>query len=336
MITSSSRRDTELRSIVSPYAGGNRRDSLAQLATSIGPFIAVCAASYLAYPHSWLISLALALPAGGLLLRIFAIQHDCTHGSFFASQRANRWAGRACSLVTLTPFATWRRLHLLHHGTWNDLHRSDLSDIYSACLTVSEYRALPPARRLLYRLPRHPLFAIVLLPPLIFLLLFRLPFDTPRELRRERRSVWLTDLGLALLYGALALLLGWERVLVVQLPALIVGSFGGAWMLSLQHHFEGARWATPAEWDYVEVSLAGSSWLALPGVLHWFTGNLGFHHVHHLNPRIPNYHLRAAHEALQPHHPAQPLGLGGALRGPWLALWDEEARRLVSIRQAAA
>jgi len=336
MTTCSSRPGTELRAIVTPFAGAERRRSLVQLVTSFGPFFAVCGAAYLAYPVSWLISLALALPAGALLLRVFSIQHDCTHGSFFASRRANRWAGFACSLFTLTPFAAWGRLHLLHHAAWNDLHRSDLSDIYSACLTVREYRALPRRRRLLYRLPRHPLCAIVLLPPLIFLLLFRVPFDTPRELPGERRSIWLTDLGLVALYGGLALLLGWERVLMVQLPALMVGSIAGAWMLSLQHHFEGARWSAPGEWDYVEVSLTGSSWLGLPKFLHRLTGNLGYHHVHHLNTRIANYNLPAASAALQTRYPVHPIGLAGALRGPWLTLWDDGAGRLVSFRDSAA
>src|SRR5262249_42581661 len=163
---------------------------------------------------------------------------------------------------------TWARLHLQHHADWNDLHRSDLGDIYSACLTVREYRVLSKGRRLLYRLSRHPLFAIVLLPPLIFVLLLRVPFDTPRTLMRERRSVWLTDLALLVLYGTLAVLLGWERVLIVQLPVVAVAAIFGAWHLTLQHHFDGARWLTPDEWDYVEASLAGSSWIDGPGALH--------------------------------------------------------------------
>ncbi len=334
-MTTPPRPTAELRSLVAPYARADHRRSLWQLVTSLGAFVAICAASYLAYRVSPLLSLVLAIPGAGLVLRLFALQHDCSHGSFFASRRANQWAGRLCSLITLTPFAAWQRLHLQHHANWNDLHRSDLSDIYSACLTVREYRALPTRRRLLYALPRHPLLAIVVLPPIIFLLLLRLPIDTARS-ERAYWSFWATDAAIAALYGTLGLLLGWQRMLVVQLPIIVVASMFGAWMLTLQHHFEGARWATEADWDYVEASLAGSSWLDLPPLLHWLTGDLGYHHVHHLNQRIPNYRLRAAHEALQPHHPAKPLGLSGALRGPWLALWDQEARRLVSIREAAA
>jgi len=334
MTVSSIRVGDELRAIVSPHARSDHRRSLSQLVTTLGLFFAVCTVGYLLYPVSWLLSLVVAVPAGGLLLRLFALQHDCSHGSFFASPRANQWAGRLCSLFTVTPFAAWRRLHLLHHAEWNDLHRSDLSDIYSACLTVREYRALPRRQRLTYRLPRHPLMALVLLPPLIFLLVLRLPLDTPRG-SRERRSFLLTNLALVVLYGTLALLLGWQRVLVVQLPAVAIASMFGAWMLTLQHHFEGARWSNRDEWEYVEASLAGSSWLDLPALLHWLTGNLGYHHVHHLNLRIPNYRLRAAHAALQPRARQEPVGLAGALRGPWLALWDEESGRLVSFRAAA-
>jgi omega-6 fatty acid desaturase (delta-12 desaturase) len=325
-----------LRAIIAPFARADRHRSLVQLATSLGCFFSVCAAAYLLYPISWLISLALAPLGGALLVRLFSIQHDCTHGSFFASRRANVWTGRLCSLFTVTPFLGWGRLHLVHHAEWNDLHRSDLSDIYSACLTVREYQALPRGRRLLYRLSRHPLLAIVLLPPLIFVLLLRMPLDTPRTMVRERRSFHLTNVALVVLYGALAVLLGWQRVLMVQLPILVAGTILGCWVLYVQHHFDAARWLAPGEWDFVEASLAGSSWAGLPRVLHWLTGNLTIHHVHHLNARIPNYSLDAASRALQGRYPMQPFGLRAALAAPWLALWDEDARRLVSFRQAAA
>jgi omega-6 fatty acid desaturase (delta-12 desaturase) len=195
---------------------------------------------------------------------------------------------------------------------------------------------LPRGRRLLYRLSRHPLLAIVLLPPLIFVLLLRLPLDTPRTMVRERRSFHLTNVALVVLYGALAVLLGWQRVLMVQLPILAAGTILGCWVLHVQHHFDTARWLAPGEWDFVEASLAGSSWASLPRVLHWLTGNLTIHHVHHLNARIPNYSLDAASRALQGRYPMQPFGLRAALAAPWLALWDEDARRLVSFRQAAA
>jgi omega-6 fatty acid desaturase (delta-12 desaturase) len=265
---------------------------------------------------------------------VFIVQHDCGHGSFFASRRANVLVGRACSLITLTPFANWARQHSIHHGNWSTLDLRHGSDLYSACLTVREYQALTPWRRMLYRLPRHPLIANLLLPPLVFLLLYRLPFDTPRNWTRERRSVWLTNATLAAMFGTLALLLGWQHVLLVHVPIMIVASILGVWLFSLQHRFETAHWSRKGEWSPLDASLLGSSWFDLPRPLHWLTGNIGFHHVHHLNPRVPNYRLAAAHRRVHAVSPVQPLSLMGGLRAPWLTLWDEASGRLVRFRDA--
>ncbi|MCW5733562.1 MAG: fatty acid desaturase [Enhydrobacter sp.] len=312
------------------------RAGIVQLATSFGPFIASCVAMYLVYPLSPWLTLALALPTGALLLRIFIIQHDCGHGSFFASRRANVAVGRLCSLITLTPFANWSRQHGRHHGEWNDLGRSGGggADIYSTCLTVQEYRALSSGQRLLYRLPRHPLVANLLLPPLVFLLLYRVPFDTPKDWRRERASVHLTNLALAGLFATLVALFGWQEVLLVHAPVMAVAAVLGVWLFSVQHRFETALWSPRSEWRFVEAALGGASWLRLPVPLRWLTGNIGFHHVHHLDPRVPSYRLGAAHEAVQAVRPTSPLTLGRALTAPWLTLWDEATGRLVRFRDA--
>ena len=306
-----------------------------QLLTSFGPFLAACAAMYLAYPVSAWLAIALALPTGALLVRVFIVQHDCGHGSFFASPRANRWVGRLCSLITLTPFANWARQHSQHHGNWSNLDRREGADLYSACLTVREYLALSRWQRLLHRLPRHPLVAHLLLPPVVFLVLYRVPFDTPRHWVREHRSVHLTNAALAMMFGALALAIGWQEVLTIHLAIMVVASILGVWLFSLQHRFETARWARRATWDATQASLEASSWFGLPAVLHWLTGNIGFHHVHHLNTRVPSYRLGAAHEAVQALWPVKPLSLAGGLRAPWLTLWDEASGRLVSFREAA-
>jgi len=290
---------------------------------------------YLAYPLSPWLTLALALPTGALLVRVFIIQHDCGHGSFFASRRANVSVGRLCSLATLTPFTNWSRQHAQHHGDWNNLDRGGGgADIYSACLTVREYLALSPWRRLLYRLPRHPLVANLLLPPLVFLLLYRVPFDTPRHWRRERFSVHLTNLALLAMFAPLVALLGWQEVLLIHVPVIAVSSVLGVWLFSVQHRFETARWSPRRDWHFVGAALDGSSWLRLPAALQWLTGNIGFHHIHHLDPRVPNYRLHAAHQAMQSLHPTPPLGLGRALGAPWLTLWDEATGRLVRFRDA--
>ena len=326
--------DTQLREAAATFARPNWQSGSLQLLTSFGPFLTVCIAAYLVYPISPLLSVALAVPAGVLLVRVFIVQHDCGHSSFFASRRANALTGRLCSLITLTPFANWGRQHGQHHASWNNLDRTGGSDIYSACLTVREYRALSRWQRLLYRLPRHPLIANILLPPLVFLLLYRVPFDTPRAWVRERWSVYLTNAALAVMFALLVVLVGWRQVLTIHLPMMTVSSILGVWLFSLQHRFDTARWTTKEEWNFVQAALAGASWFRLPRILQWLTGNIGFHHVHHLNPRVPNYRLSAAHDAVQALRPMTPLSLRRGFAAPWLTLWDEAGGRLVRFRDA--
>lgn len=328
------RSGVEVRQAAALFARPIRGKGVLQLLTSFGPFIAACVSMYLVYPISPMIGAALALPAGMLLVRVFIVQHDCGHGSFFASTRANLLVGCACSLFTMTPFVCWARQHSLHHGNWSNLDRREGADLYSACLTVREYLALSRWQRLLHRLPRHPLIANVVLPPLIFLVLYRVPFDTPRRWVRERRSVHLTNAVLLSMLGGLVLVFGWQEVLVIHLPIMVVASIMGVWLFSLQHRFETARWARRGAWDPSDASMEGSSWFRLPRLLNWLTGNIGFHHIHHLNPRVPNYHLGAAHDAVQAVWPVTPLSLAGGLRAPWLTLWDEKTERLVSFRGA--
>lgn len=325
----------EVREAAAIFARPINRQAALQLVTSFGPFIAACASMYVAFPISHLLTLMLAVPAGALLVRIFIVQHDCGHGSFFTSTRANAIVGWACSLMTLTPFTNWARQHSLHHGNWSNLDRRKGSDLYSACLTVREYLALSRWQRLLYRLPRHPLIANVLLPPVVFMVLYRVPFETPRLWVRERRSVHLTNAALLALFGTLALLLGWQQVLVIQMSVMVVASILGVWLFSLQHRFEAARWTRRGTWNASDASMEASSWFNLPRILHWVTGNIGFHHVHHLNPRVPSYRLGAAHDAVQTLWPVEPLSLKGGLRAPWLTLWDEASGRLVAFRGVA-
>jgi omega-6 fatty acid desaturase (delta-12 desaturase) len=330
------RSDTDVRRVAAAFVRPSHAKGLMQLVTTFGPFVAGCAAMYLALPVSYLLSLALAVPTGLMVVRIFIVQHDCGHGSFLPSRRSNRLIGRLCSLATLTPFANWSRQHGLHHADWNNLDRTNSGgDIYSTCLTVREYLARSPWQRLLYRLPRHPLIAHLLLPPLVFVLLYRVPFDTPRAWTRERRSVHLTNAALALLFGTLAAVLGWRQVLAVHLPIMAVASIVGVWLFTLQHRFETAQWTTEKQWSFIDAALSGSSWLRLPRVLHWMTGNIGFHHIHHLDPRVPNYRLGAAHAAVQQVRSVRGLGLVNGLRAPWLTLWDETSGRLVGFSEAA-
>jgi len=307
--------------------------SLFQLLTTFALLITLEAAMYAAFGLSYWLVLVLAMPAGGLIVRLFIIQHDCGHGSFFRSRRANRIVGRLCSLVTLTPFTAWSRQHFLHHGNWNNLDRRESGvDIYSTCLTADEFRSLSRGARLRHRLLQNPVIALFLLPPLVFILLYRLPFDTPKDWIAERRSVWLTNLTLLTLYGGLGFAFGFTRMALVHLPIMVVAAILGVWLFSLQHRFQHARWMRAEAWGVAAASLSSSSYFKLPKLLQWFTGNIGFHHIHHLDARVPNYRLEACHES----HPAlqtvPTLRLRDGLRAWRYALWDEAAGRMVRFR----
>lgn len=328
-----------LRQAVAPFQVAQARQAVLQLAVTLAPLLSLLGTMHVALGFGVWPALLLALPAAGLVVRLFIIQHDCGHGAFFRPRAANQWVGRACSLFTLTPYANWRRQHAGHHAMWNNLdHRDSGVDIYSTCLTVTEYQALRRPRRLLYRITCNPVLGLLVLPPLVFIALYRVPFDTPRDWRAERRSVHATNVVVVALFAALSLLLGVGPVLLVHLPVMVLAAIIGVWLFSVQHRFESTRWLRDGTWDPVAASLSGSSYLRLPQLLEWFTGHIGFHHVHHLNARIPNYSLRAAHQALAQLVTVPELTLGSALKSWRFTLWDEAACRMVRFppRRAAA
>lgn len=328
---------TELRREVARFQAPVLGDSLSQLGSSFGGFIAAWAAMYALSGVSFWLALVLAPLAAGFLVRIFIIQHDCGHHAFFRSRRANDLVGMACSLLTLTPYPSWRRQHAGHHGIWNDLDRRQSgADIYSSCLTVAEYTGLGPWARRWYRFTRHPLVANVLLPPLVFILLYRLPFDMPRSWRRERLMVHATTLALAATIGGLGMLLGFGRLAAVQVPITVLAAIAGVWLFSVQHRGDRTVWARHEAWDATSAALRSSTYLMLPKILQWFTGNIGFHHVHHLNPRVPNYRLQACHECIADRCDVPRLSFRDGLRALRLSLWDEERARMVTFREAAA
>lgn len=329
----------DLRAVALRFQQAMLRPAVAQLGSTLLPLVALLAAMHLgiAVGWWWLVPI-LAVPAAGMTVRTFIIQHDCGHGSFLPSRRVNDALGHLCSLFTLTPYAHWRRQHAQHHGTWNDLDRREGrgSDIYSTCLTVAEYGALGHWQRRRHRLLNHPMVALLLLPPIVFFIVYRLPFDTPAAWVSERRNVHLTNLAILGLYGGLGLLVGFWPVVLVLLAVMLPASIAGVWLFSLQHRFEGASWARHDRWDAVTAAMAGSSLLRLPGLLQWFTGSIGFHHIHHLAPRVPNYRLQECHRA----HPAfasvHTLTLKDGLRAFRYALWDEGAERMVTFREVDA
>ncbi len=327
---SSRARHLELRAALAPFEHAVDATGALQLATTFGLFVGICGTMYAALGISYLVSLAFVVPAAGFLVRLFIIQHDCGHGAYFSSRWANDIAGIICSSLTLTPYANWRRQHALHHGNWNNLDRREGgADIFSVCLTVKEYRSLPFWRRVAYRQTRNPLLIHILLPPLLFVMLYRVPFDTPANWRSERRSVYWTNVLLLAVFIGAGLLLGFGRVAMVQGPIVVVAAIIGVWLFAVQHRFDDTLWARQADWDFTTAALEGSSYLRLPRVLNWFTGNIGYHHIHHLAPRVPNYRLRACYDAVPALRAVPSLSLGRALKSVRLALWDEDRRCLI-------
>ena len=319
----------DLRTFQAPFLGQASWQTISTFLLYIGAVIA----SYASLHVSVWLTLALALPTSGLIVRIFMLQHDCGHNSLFPSKRMNGVVGSICSLVTLTPFAYWRRLHARHHTSWNNLDtRGVPADFFSDCLTVTEYSGLGPVRRWLYRVAHHPVLMHFLLPPIVFIVLYRIPFDTPAICRRERLSVAMLDLALVAAAAMLIHLFGFKTVLLVHLPALCLAAIIGIWLFSVQHRFEDALWSSEQDWTFSEASLHGASHLKLSPVLQWFSGNIGLHHIHHLRPGIPNYRLQACHdECPDVTNIAQTLSLRDALRAPAFALWDENLRRMVDF-----
>jgi omega-6 fatty acid desaturase (delta-12 desaturase) len=270
------------------------------------------------------------IPTAGFLVRVFVVFHDCVHGSLFPSRRANTWVGRVLGLLVLSPFRCWRREHVGHHATAGDLDRRGVGDVET--LTVAEYQARPWRGRLAYRLFRHPLVMFGLGP--VFAMLIE-----PRLVRRGtpsrmRNSVLGIDAALVVIVAALCWLIGWEDLLIVWAPAALLAGSVGIWLFYVQHQFEDAYWQRQDEWSYAEAALRGSSYLKLPKLLQFFTGNIGLHHVHHLNARIPNYNLQRAHDDNAIFAAVPPVSIRDGVRAVKFKLWDEETGQLVTFAHA--
>ena len=321
------------RKLLAPYAKPDAARAAGQLLITLSLLIASSAALLWGLALGFWPALVLALPAALFIVRLFVIQHDCGHGSYFRSGRLNDTIGRALGVVTMMPYAAWRRDHAVHHATCGDLARRGIGDVTT--LTVAEYRARSWWGRLAYRLYRHPLVLFVL-GPVYVLVRYRLPLTSPQRDRRGWLSVLGTNAaatalcgGLALLVGPIAFLAGWGTV-------LLVASTIGVWLFYIQHQFPDTYWRPGAFWDFHTAAFEGSSFYDLPRFLHWLTGSIGFHHIHHLASRIPNYRLRACFEEnLELQRGVKRVTLWGSFKAARLALWDESTQRLVSFRQAA-
>jgi omega-6 fatty acid desaturase (delta-12 desaturase) len=270
----------------------------------------------------------LSLVAAGLLVRIFIFFHDCGHGSFFSSPRANTILGYISGILTFTPYHSWRRAHAGHHATSGNLDRRGVGDVWT--MTVEEYRAAPRRTQIAYRIYRNPVVMFGLGPAISFLIAQRFPQKGSK--RRETLSVLITDVAIVAIIVTASLTIGLGTYLLIQLPIILIGGALGIWLFYVQHQYEGVYWARKETWDATKAALEGSSYYKLPKVLRWFTGNIGLHHIHHLRPRIPNYKLQQCYDQVPAMQEVQPLTIRKSLKSLRMNLWDEEQQELVTFR----
>lgn len=311
------------RPIVAKYARPDVWRSLWQVANTLIPYLALFYISMRSLEISFWLTLPMTILTAGFMVRTFIIFHDCGHGSFFKSKTANDWLGRITGLLTFTPYYRWRHDHAIHHATAGDLDRRGIGDVYT--MTVEEYLQAPWWKKIGYRVMRHPVFMFLFGSLIVFMFAQRVP---PGKGDRETASVWWTNLALVLMMTVMSLVFGWKAYFLVQVLVIFFGASVGIWLFYVQHNFEGVYWERREHWDFFTASMQGSSFYKLPAVLQWFTGNIGFHHIHHLSAKIPNYNLpRALKE--NPLFQVKPLTLFSSLKSLTLRLYDEKTRRLV-------
>jgi len=311
------------------FTRSDNRIAVRQLVTTAVPYFALMTAMGFTVQHGypyWL-TLALGTAAAALLTRIFILFHDCTHGSLFSSPRWNRNVGYLCGILAFTAFHDWRRSHAGHHITAGDLDRRGMGDITT--MTVEEYRSAKPLQKLAYRLYRHPLILLGIGP--LFYFLLRNRFPSPGAKKIDCISVICTDLALVAIWITAGMTIGLRTYILIQLPVLMMAAMLGVWLFYNQHQFAGVYWARHEEWDPWRVAMEGASYYCLPPLMQWVTGNIGFHHIHHMRPGIPNYRLRECYEALPELQAVPPLTLRKSLASVRLNLYDEERRTLVSF-----
>lgn len=315
------------RALVAPYQHSDMKRSLWQIANTVLPYLFLWGLMIWSVQISYWLTLALAVPAAGFMMRTFIIFHDCGHGSFFKSQKLNTIVGYITGILTYTAYHSWTRDHAIHHATAGDLDRRGVGDVDT--LTVKEYLALSPLRKFAYRIMRNPFFMLVIGAPFVFLVAHRL---SRRDAgRRERNSVIWTNIALVAIILLLSLTIGFKTFLLVQIPIFLLGTAGGVWLFYVQHQFQGVYWRRHSEWNFLDSALQGASFYKLPRILQWFSGNIGFHHLHHLAPRIPNYYLEKCQTENPEFASVQPLTLFKSFHSLKLRFYDEDRRRLIGF-----
>ncbi|CAM4304705.1 fatty acid desaturase [Bacillus paramycoides] len=317
-----------LKKQVAPFEKSTTKKSIWQIINTIVPFIILWYLAYKSLSVSYWLTLVPSVIAAGFLTRIFIIFHDCTHHSFFKSRRANRIVGTFMGVLTLFPFDQWGHEHSIHHATSGNLDKRGTGDIWT--LTVNEYLAAPLRHRLAYRFYRNPLVMFGLGPIYVFLLKNR--FNRKGARKKERMNTYLTNVLIVALVGLLCWALGWQSFLLVQGSIFLISGSVGIWLFYVQHTFEDSYFEEDKEWEYVKAAVEGSSFYKLPKLLQFLTGNIGFHHVHHLSPRVPNYKLEEAHNNTLPLKNVPTITLATSLRSIRFRLWDEQNNNFVSFK----
>ncbi len=316
---------------VARYQNADTRRSLWQMLNSIAPYFILWYLAYRSLTVSYVLTLAFGFLAALFALRIFIIFHDCGHGSFFKSKKANDIVGVFTGILTFTPYYAWRHSHAVHHATSGDLDRRGVGDIWT--LTYEEYLELPRWKRISYRLYRNPFVIFVIGPVIDFVVLQRLPYVNVSDKAREKNSVLHTNLALLGILIVMSLTIGFWEYIAVQLPIIAVASSIGVWLFYVQHQYENVYWERHDSWDYATAALYGSSFYKLPRILQWFTGNIGFHHIHHLSPRIPNYQLEDCHNSSPIFQEIEPLTLRSSLKSLRVRLWDEDRHKMIGYHK---
>lgn len=321
------------QSLVAPYQHADTRRSLLQVAATLVPYFVLWYVMYRSLEISYWLTLLLAIPTAGFAVRTFILFHDAGHGALFKAHRLNDVVGIITGIISFTPYYYWKHEHAIHHATAGNLDRRGTGDILT--LTVEDYRALPPLRKFGYRIMRNPLILFTIGSFLVFTVFNR--FGGANRGKRERYSVIWTNLALVAIVTGLSLLVGWKEFLLVQFPIAFLASSVGVWMFYVQHNFDGVYWERDDNWDYYKAGIAGSSFYKLPALIEWFTGNIGYHHIHHLSPRIPFYHLPECYRNNPAFH-IHPMGFRESLRCMTFRLYDERAHHLAgweALRAAA-
>ncbi|WP_394231954.1 fatty acid desaturase [Niallia oryzisoli] len=317
-----------LKKQIAPYEKSTTKESVWQLMNTIVPFIALWYLAYISLSVSYWLALIPIVIAAGFLVRIFIIFHDCTHYSFFKSRRLNRIVGTAMGVITLFPFEKWGREHSIHHATSGNLDKRGVGDIWT--LTIDEYMKAPLRTKIGYRFYRNPIVMLGLGP--IFQFLLKNRFNRKDAKMKERLNTYLTNILLVVIVGLLVWALGWQSFLLVQGSVFLLAGSAGIWLFYIQHTFEDSYFEVDKEWEYVKAAVEGSSYYKLPKVIQFLTGNIGFHHVHHLSPRVPNYKLEKAHEHTPPLQNVPTITLATSLKSLRFRLWDEKNKTFVSFR----